>query len=317
MLPRPTATTRGGGSLAAPGPRRPVAGFARGRADTCKVACRRTPPRRICAKAALLACLVLLPALDAAPFVCSFVSKSGKALANVEVRLSVIDREQADDMPPLYRKSDKEGVAAFPELLTGRYVLEGQLRNHVPIKQFVTAGEDRSVRRTLLRKNEFERIEQKALKDLDAAEFLDAVRGVETLLDYYPEDAFLHDTLARAYAGLDEEAKALEEARIAAELDPERYGGADLRVGRMILQNRGEQALQGFDLTAAADAFESLTEIAPDAAVAYEGLALTYGHLGRVEQALEAIDKAIELDPENPQLTEIKRVLEDATRGPQ
>ena len=315
MVSRPIASMRRRRGRNAPCRRCQVAGTISGFARSRRVGSSLAGMRGTYAKAAVLSCL-LLPALAAEPFLCTFVSKDGKPLGDVEVRLRVADREQASDMPPLYRKSDKQGVAAFPELLPGRYVVDAQLRNHAPIKQFVTAGQDFSVRRTLLRKNEFQRIEQKALKDLDAAEFLDAVRGVEALLDHYPEDAFLHDTLARAYAGLDEEAKALEEARIAAALDPERFGGADLRVRRMVLQNRGEQALQAFDLAAARDAFESLTEVAPDDPVAYEGLALTYGHLGRIDQALRAIESAIELDSENPQLHEIKRVLEDSAGGP-
>ena len=115
--------------------------------------------------------------------------------------MRVVDSENATDLPPLFRKSDKEGVAEFPELLPGSYVLDAQLHNYVPIKQFVNAGADLGVQRTLLRRNEFEKIEKKALRDLDNAEFLDAARGIEDLLEFYPEDGYLHDTLARAYAG--------------------------------------------------------------------------------------------------------------------
>lgn len=263
-----------------------------------------------------LACLFLLPSLAAEAFLCTFVDKDGKPLRNVEVRLRVIDREDASDLPPLFRKSDKDGVAEFPELLPGSYILDAQLRNYVPIKQFVSAGSDFGVRRALLRRNEFEKIERKARQDLDDAEFLGAVRGIEGLLEFYPEDAVLHDTLARAYAGLDDEAGTLRAAQAAARLDPERFGEADVRAQRMLLSSRGEQALQGFDLDAARNAFEALRDIAPEDPVAYEGLALTYGHLGMLDRALEAIQKAMELDPENPQLPEIRRVLEGAVGGP-
>ena len=265
---------------------------------------------------ALLASLVWLPTLAAAPFLCTFVDKSGKPLRNVEARLRAVQREDATDLPPLFLKSDKDGIVEFPELLPGRYILDAQLRNYVPIKQGVTAGQDFSVRRTLLRKNEFEKIEQKAHRDLDDSEFLDAVQGLEGLLKFYPEDALLHDNLARAYAGLDEEVKALAEARIAARLDPERFPAAELRVRKMLLSSRAEQALQGFDFDTAQDAFESLRELAPYDPVAYEGLALTYGHQGKIDQAMEAIKKAMELDPDNPQLFEIRRVLEGSAVGP-
>lgn len=264
------------------------------------------------ARRALLAGLALLPALGAEPFLCTFVNRNAKPLGNVEARLMAVGNEDAADLPPLYRKSDKKGVVQFPELLPGEYMLDAQLRGYVSISQRVTAGQDFHVHRTLLRKNEFERIERRARQDLDASEFLSAAKGIESLLEFYPEDAFLHDTLARAYAGLDDEARALEEARIAARLDPESYGGADLRVQTMLLRSRGEQALQGFDLKAALDAFVSLKELAPDDPVVYEGLALTYGHLGRIDEALAAVARAMELDPDNPQLAEIQRVLAGA-----
>lgn len=265
---------------------------------------------------ALLASLAWLPTLTAGPFHCTFVDKDGKPLRDVEARLRAVDREGGANLPPLFRKSDKEGLVEFPELLPGRYILDAQLRNYVPIKQGVTAGRDVSLLRFLLRRNEFEKIEQRAHRDLDASEFLDAVQGLESLLEFYPEDAALHDTLARAYAGLDDEVRALSEARIAAKLDPERFPAADLRVQKILLSTRGEQALQGFDLVAAQAAFEALKELAPYDSVAYEGLALTYGHQGKVNQAMEAIKKAVELDPDNPELVEIQSVLEGAAGGP-
>lgn len=264
----------------------------------------------------LLWAAVLFPALGAAPFVCTFTDRGGKPLRNVEVRLSIVGREDASEFPPLYRKSDREGAVEFPELLPGEYILEAQLRNFVPARQSLTAGVDQALSRILLREREFKRIEQKASQDLDDSEYLDAIRGIGELVEFYPEDAMLHDTLARAYAGLDDEAKALEEARLAARLDPGRFAGADLRVRRMLLGNRGEQALQQFDLGGAVEAFETLRELAPEDALAHEGLALAYGHLGRLEEALRAIRTAIELDPDNPKLSEILDVLEGAGAGP-
>ena len=62
--------------------------------------------------------------------------------------------------------------------------------------------------------------------------------------------------------------------------------------------------------------FKELRELAPYDPVAYEGLGLALGHQGKIQPALEAINKAIELDPDNPKLPEIKRALEGAGGGP-
>lgn len=260
--------------------------------------------------------LLLLPTLCAQQFVCSFFDSNGKPLKDVETRLSVIGREDAEELEPLFRKSNQQGSVQYPDLEPGRYLFEAQLNNYVPMRKVVTAGGESNLRRTLLKKNEFQRIEKKATRALEDDEFLTAIQALNELVEFYPEDAFLHDNLARSYAGLLEGERALAEARLAAKLDPERFGSAEIVIRKMVLSQRGDQALKSFDPEGAEVSFKELRELAPYDPVAYEGLALALGHQGKIQPALEAISKAIELDPDNPKLPEIKRALEGAGGGP-
>ena len=264
---------------------------------------------------ALVGNLALAPLLVAGPFICGFVDSKGRPLKNVETRLTAIQTDSLEPLPPLYRKSTDEGTVEYPELLNGQYVLEVQLRGYVPFRKVVTAGVDSGLSRTLLKTNEFERVEKQAHRALDEGEYLEAIDGLSRLASHYPEDAVLHDGLARAYAGLLDGQKALEEARLAASLDPEVFSDAERRIRKMILRNEGEQALQSFNLKVAEAAFEALRDLEPTDSAAYEGLALAYGHQGKLEQAVSSIRKAIELDPDNPRLVQIQRVLEDQTAG--
>ena len=259
--------------------------------------------------------LALAPLLVAGSFICGFVDTNGRPLKNVETRLTAIQTDSLEPLPPLYRKSTDEGTVEYPELLSGQYVLEVQLRGYVPFSKVVTAGVDVGLRRTLVKTNDFERVEKQAHRALDEGEYVEAIDGLSRLASHYPEDAVLHDGLARAYAGLLDGQKALEEARLAASLDPEKFADAERRVRKMILRREGEQALQSFNLKVAEAAFEALRDLEPTDSVAYEGLALAYGHQGKLEQAVSSIRKAIELDPDNPNLVQIQRVLEGQTGG--
>ena len=264
---------------------------------------------------AVIGSLALAPLVGAGPFICEFGDSKGRPLKNVETRLTAIQSESLEPLPPLYRKSTDEGTVEYPELLSGQYVLEVQLRGYVPFRKVVSAGVDLGLRRTLLKTNDFERVEKQAHRALDEGQYVKAVDGLSKLANHYPEDAVLHDGLARAYAGLLDGQKALEEARLAASLDPEKFADAERRVRNMLLRNEGEQALQSFNLKVAEAAFEALRDLEPTDSAAYEGLALAYGHQGKVEQALSSIRKAIELDPDNPNLVQIQRVLEGQTGG--
>ena len=248
-------------------------------------------------------------------FACIFTDRNGKPLRGVETRLSAIQGGELAGLEPLYRKSDEDGSAEYPQLLPGRYILEAQLRGYVPLKTTVSAGVEGALRRMLLRVGEFERVERRALRAIEQGDFDSAIEGLESLLEFYPEDAVLYDALSRAHSGANDLDGALAAARLAQQHEPERFPDAERAVQKAILARQGEDALEAYEFEAAESIFEELQAIAPEEPVAYEGLAIALGHQGKLTQARESIRKAIELDPENAKLVEIQGVLERAGSG--
>ena len=247
-------------------------------------------------------------------FVCTLVDTKGKPLRKVNVRLVQFG---AGGLPQgtLYAKSDKKGVSEFKDLTPSSsttYQIDAQLKDYVSLTLVVNPGKETAITRTLLSQKEFDQRERKANKALEEGRYDEAIEAFKRLTGLYPEDAVLHDNLARCYAGKLDRKSALAEAEIAAELDPDRFASTRGELEQHILHKLGGQALHTFDLDLAEIHFTALKELNPESAVAYEGLALAYGHQGKAKQALEAINRAVELDPDNTELRKIQEVIKAA-----
>ncbi len=75
---------------------------------------------------------------------------------------------------------------------------------------------------------------------------------------------------------------------------------------------KGLRSLESGDLKKARTRFERARELDPELAPIHEGLALVYHRLGENQEALEAVDKALELAPGDP---DYLRIRYDALRG--
>jgi tetratricopeptide (TPR) repeat protein len=236
--------------------------------------------------------------------VCKFTDQQGKALRNVESQLTLAGTEDH-----LYQKSDKNGRLSFRNLKTGSYELRAQLKDHVPLKLTVPMTDDRTMTFTLMTRDEFGALEQEAIQAVKAQEFSKAAAIFEKLLTAYPEDAALHDNLGRCYAGLLEEDKAFAEAEKAARLDPQ-FSNSKKDVESFILRGRGQKALQDKDFAAASRFFDQWIQLDPKNPEAYYGSALAYGHQDKFKEAIAAINRALELDPQNGSYLKVKAILE-------
>jgi tetratricopeptide (TPR) repeat protein len=258
-----------------------------------------------------IAALMLVAAipLHAASLTCRCTDEQGKLLANVETRLTPAGTEDHH-----FQKSNKKGEAIFHGLTPGAFELRAQLKNHMPMKRAVQLSQDQTLELTLMTQDGFDAIDKQAADEINGAKFSKAAATLESLLKSYPLDGELHDHLARAYAGMGNEEKALAEAKQAAQLDPQ-FSDSPVAIGKAILLARGNKALEDHDFPKAAEAFEELVKLAPLDAKGYYGLALAYGHQNKYQQALPAIDKAVELDPQNDSYRKVKGILEVHATG--
>lgn len=121
---------------------------------------------------------------------------------------------------------------------------------------------------------------------------LEATRRIESALQADPEFAVARATLAEMYAGLGRGEEALAEAARAVQsiqkLSP--YEAARIGAIQASLQNDAEAAEQ---------AYTRLTDIAPNSVEAFFGLATVREDQGKLEGAMEAIDRVLQLDPKH------------------
>ena len=240
---------------------------------------------------------------------CTFIDKKGNPLERVETRLVRLDSEEEKEKRETYRQSDPEGRLEYSGLQPGSYLFQAQLKDFMPLRMVVQVPTAERLHRVLLRRKEFDGAEKTALQSLNSQEFENAVQGLETLVGYYPEDATLQDHLARAYAGMLDVKKALAAADKAASLDPG-FSSTRNEVQKLMFRTSGQNALRERDFKTAAERFNALKDLDPQDAAAYEGLALAYGHQGEFGKALDAIKRALELDPDNAALKKIETILE-------
>ncbi len=238
---------------------------------------------------------------------CIFVETSGEPIKKVEARIIPQD-EQDEQVEAKYAESDKNGQLEFSGLEPGSYLLQAQRKGYVPLELMIEVPREHVLRRVLMEQKQFSRQDEKARELLREGQYQEAREQLETLHEYYPRDAVILDNLARAHAGLLHEEESLRLADKAGELSP-RFSGSKDEVQAIVWQNEGQNALQAKEFEKAAARFEALSKLQPQNPTAHHGLALAYGHQGEFEKALAAIDKAIQLAPDNSSFKLIRRAL--------
>jgi tetratricopeptide (TPR) repeat protein len=269
---------------------------------------------RIKVMLALLASMIFLTeTMSAVTLRCQFHDESGKPLKNVEVQLAAVVKGEplaaVGTAEPQFQKSNKSGEATFSDLKSGLYQLRAQLGDRMPTKREVQVTADQTLEMSLLTQKEFDQVEKEANEAVSGGQYSKALPVLEKLIADYPDDAPLRQSLGLAYAGLQQEEKALAEAARAAQLDPQFANSPDV-VRALLLRERGQTALKNQNYAAAADAFAKWAQIQPQNAQAHYALALAYGHQGKYTEALAAINRALELAPQNESYLKVKGILE-------
>ena len=261
-----------------------------------------------CSSIAVLAFLTTIP-VRGASLTCRFVDEHGKLLHDVETRLT-----PAGSDAHVFQKVNKQGEAVFHSLNPGAYELRAQLTAHMPLKWVLQFSDDQTLQLTLMTQQGFDKADKQAVDHINSGAYSKAAPVLEKLLNAYPLDAELHDHLAKAYAEMGNEDQARAQAKQAVGADPQ-FSDSPVAVERIILVAHGNDALQKQDFPKAAEAFEALVKVDPQNAKGYFGLALAYGHQGNIQQALPAINQAVELDPKNDSYRKVQATLQAHAAG--
>ena len=274
---------------------------------------RSSPPVRAAVViASLTVGLLLIPYIaDAETLRCTFVDKDGAMLKDVETRLTRLDVSGKNAGDPRYRESDEVGVIEFRNLDPGSYRFEAQLKTFVSMERTLQLQDETDLKQVLLRKKEFDQLNKEAKRALETGDNQAAIDRLEVLVTSLSNLAVLQANLARAYAGRLDQQKALAAADVAAALDANQFSNLRQELQKRMLPDLGQEAMYDMDFATASAHYEALRDLDPEGPLAYRGLALSYGHLGLFKEALEAVNRAIELDPSDTQLVLIKDTLEN------
>ena len=274
---------------------------------------RRSDPARAARVIASLAVgLLLIPCVaDAETLRCIFVDTDGARLKDVEIRLTRLDARGKNASDPIYLDSDEVGVIVIRNLDPGAYRFEAQHKIFISMERTLQLQGETDLKQVLLRKKEFDQLNKQAKRALENGDYQTAIDRLMVLVTAHSDTAVLRANLARAYAGRLDQQKAMAEADAAAALDAKQFSTLWQELQKRMLPDLGQNAMYEMDFATAAAHYETLRDIDPEDPLAYRGLALSYGHLGRFKEALEAVNRAIELDPSDAQLALIKNTLEN------
>ena len=129
---------------------------------------------------------------------------------------------------------------------------------------------------------------QSAVADFEAGRFAQAASLLEKLLPFAPRSFEIHELLGMAYASVPDGDKAIEQLKIAVQINPS-SGEAHTNLGAALLRF-GKTALAG-------EQFERARELQPDNYDANHNLGEFYVQAGKIAEAAPLLKRAYELNP--------------------
>ena len=254
----------------------------------------------------LLAVTVCLELAFTANLRIKFVDPDGKTLEKVEARITHLVTQRFEQ-----ELSNRQGQIEIAGLTDGRYELSAKLRNFFPIKEEIELTGDVVVERVLFNQNFVDKANKEVAQAVEKGEYTRAAERLQQLLKLFPENASLHYNMAVVQAGLKDEEKATLAIDTAIRLAPDQnFQAKKKELQRDLLLELGQNALNERAFPKAASHYQKLTEIDPQNAAAFYGLALSLGHQRKYAEALAAIHRAIELAPAEQQYLKVKEMLE-------
>jgi len=210
-----------------------------------------------------------------------------------------------------FGKSAEAGEILIPDVADGTYLLKTRKTGYASGESapITVSGSDLSVTMKMLAQPELEKMIEKAGSAFKKKKYEDAVEQYKELLNYFPNDATLLGNMARSLQAMNQSDQALEYARKAVKLDPERFKTLDKEIVATATYEAGKKFLAEKSFAKAVEQFSESVKSDPAYAPAFYGLALAYANLGKYPQALENVQQALVLDPGNEQYKGIEERL--------
>ena len=254
----------------------------------------------------LLAGIIYPGLVSAANLTIKFVDADGKILPKVNVRITHLLTKHFEE-----EVSDGQGQVVLAGLTDGKYELLVQLKNFFPIKEEIDLAADQALERVMFNQKFVDKANKEVAQAVEKGEYAKAAETVQRLLKLFPNSAVLHYNMAIAQSGLLNEEKATAEMDTAIRLEPgPKYQDRKKEILRDLFRELGQKALNEHDFQRATSLYQKLTEVDPQNAQAFYGLALALGHQQKYPDALAAVNQAIKLAPSEQQFQKVKEMLE-------
>jgi tetratricopeptide (TPR) repeat protein len=208
--------------------------------------------------------------------------------------------------------SSKTGEVQF-DVASGAYKLMIRKAGFLPVvSREVTVGETVvSIEPKLVTQLVLDKLTKDAEEAVKKKKHKEAAELYKQVLIYFPQDGGFWANLAAAYRMDNDLDKAMEAIEQASKYDPQ-YQTLEKEIVGTAAYEAGKKQLAQKEFPKAVDSFSKSVKADPTYAQAFYGLALAYANQGMYPQALENIQKAVELSPNEAQYKDIHERLKKA-----
>ncbi|MEW5977298.1 MAG: tetratricopeptide repeat protein [Acidobacteriota bacterium] len=228
-------------------------------------------------------------------------------VANAEVRLV-----KADSGEGVATLSSAEGLAALEAATPGEYKLMVRKAGYMPlVMAHVQVGDAATqVEPKLVTQPVFDKWSSDAEAAVKRKKYKEALALYQQILAYFPQDAGFWANLATTYQMDGDLEEAMEAVEKAAHYDPQ-YDRLEKEIVGIAAHEVGKKYLAQREFPKAVRYFTRSVTADPTYAPAFYGLALSYANQGMYPQALENVQKALELSPNDSQYKSIEERLKN------
>jgi tetratricopeptide (TPR) repeat protein len=208
--------------------------------------------------------------------------------------------------------SSKTGEVQF-DVASGAYKLMIRKAGFLPVvSQEVTVGDSvMSIEAKLVTKLVLDKLTKDAEEAVKKKKHKEAAELYKQALIYFPQDGGFWANLAAAYRMDNDLDKAMQAIEQASKYDAQ-FQALEKEIVGTAAYEAGKKQLAQKEFPKAVDSFSKSVKADPTYAQAFYGLALAYANQGMYPQALENIQKAVELAPNDVQYKDIHERLKKA-----